>query len=109
MDLEFFDDVRKRPLLIPTLIIVSSIVSLLLNAYGLMLGITNVLPHIFYIPLILTAYYYPRRGVLFAVVLSACYCAMSFTIGNLTSIDLLSAVVTFMRIYSDCRDCILPE
>ena len=48
------------------------------NAFGLIVGITDVLPHLFYIPIVLTAYYFPRRGVLFATVVSAIYCSMTY-------------------------------
>ncbi|MDO9550687.1 MAG: PAS domain S-box protein [Methanoregula sp.] len=92
MDFLFFDDVRKKPYLILALIIVSSIAILLLNVYGLTYGITYVLPHLFYIPIILAAYYYPRRGVLFAVGLSVVYCAVSFIVVTPTTVELLSAI-----------------
>src|SRR5208337_1044693 len=119
MDFLFFDDVRKKSLLIPALILVSSILFLLINVYGLRLGITNVLPHLFYIPIILTAYYYPRRGVVFASVLAFCYCALSLTAATLAMPDILSAiarsgvfiliaaVVSFLsgRMHQDARMC----
>jgi PAS domain S-box-containing protein len=92
MDFLFFDDVRKKPVLIPALILASSIASLLLNVYGLTLGVTNVLPHLLYIPIILTAYYYPRRGVLFACILSVCYCVVSFIIVTPATAYMLSAI-----------------
>ncbi|MFA6226485.1 MAG: hypothetical protein WC620_10025 [Methanoregula sp.] len=57
MDFIYFDQVSKRPLLIPVLIGTSAAVTLLLNIYGLIHGITNALPHILYIPIILAAYY----------------------------------------------------
>jgi PAS domain S-box-containing protein len=92
MDFLFFDDIRKIPYLIPALIAINSMAFLLLNMYGLLFGITNVLPHLFYIPILLAAYYYPRRGVLFAAGLSACYCAASFTVVTPTTVEMLSAI-----------------
>jgi PAS domain-containing protein len=92
MDFLFFDDIRKIPYLIPALIAINSMAFLLLNMYGLLFGITNVLPHLFYIPILLAAYYYPRRGVLFAASLSACYCAASFTVVTPTTVEMLSAI-----------------
>jgi len=92
MDFLFFDDVLKKPYMIPALIIVSSIAILILNVYGLTFGITYVLPHLFYIPIIITAYYFPRRGVLFAIGLSVVYCAMSFTVVTPTTVEMLSAI-----------------
>jgi PAS domain S-box-containing protein len=73
MNFQFLDKTMKNPYLIPGLITVTTIASLLLNWYGLTLGITYVLPHLFYIPIILVSYFYPRRGVLFTIALSALY------------------------------------
>jgi PAS domain S-box-containing protein len=91
-EFQFFDAVYKKPVLIPAGIIISSAAILVLNAYGLEHGITYVLPHLFYLPIILTAYYYPRAGVLFAVILSAAYCAVSFSLVIPTTVELVSAL-----------------
>ncbi len=72
----------KNPRLIPGLIAVSTSASLLLNWYGLTRGISNVFPHLLYIPIILTAYYYPRRGILFTVLLSAAYGVLILGVGS---------------------------
>ena len=71
---------RERPNLVLILVAISTVTVLFLNLVGLIFGITNVLPHLLYIPIILTAYYFPRRGILFAAVLSAAYCALVFGI-----------------------------
>ena len=92
MDFLFFDDVWKKPYLIPALILVSAIVFLILNIYGIVHGITYVLPHLLYIPIILTAYYYPRRGVLFAIGLSICYGLVSCGFVPPTTVEMLSAI-----------------
>ncbi len=92
MDHEFIDEVRADPLLIPALIGVSSVAIIILNIYGITRGITFVLPHLFYIPIVLAGYFYPRRGVLFAAALSICYCALSVTVASPTPIELLSAI-----------------
>ncbi|MHB8164513.1 MAG: PAS domain-containing protein [Methanoregula sp.] len=62
--------------LFPALIGTSAIAALLVNAYAISLDITGVLPHLFYIPVILAAYYYTRRGVVFTIGLSVLYCGM---------------------------------
>ena len=92
MDFLFFDDIGKRPYLVPALIIISSVAFLFLNVFGLTLGISYVLPHLFYLPIILTAYYYPRRGVLFAFGISLCYCALAFTVVSPTNAEMVSAL-----------------
>ena len=58
-----------------TLLLIGSVtvVVLFLNAWGLAKGITTVLPHLLYIPIILAAYYYPRRGIVYSLILSAIY------------------------------------
>ncbi|PKG32132.1 PAS domain S-box protein, partial [Methanoregula sp.] len=92
MDFLFFDDLGKRPYLVPALIVISSVVSLLLNIYGLTVGISFVFPHLLYLPIILAAYYYPKRGILFTVGLSLCYCALAFTVVTPTNAEMVSAI-----------------
>jgi signal transduction histidine kinase len=43
------------------------------NLYGLFVGISVVIPLLFSIPIVLAAFYYPRRGVIFAGAVSAGY------------------------------------
>ncbi len=73
------------------MIAVSTVTSLFGNWYGLTLGITNVLPHLFYIPVILAAYYYPRRGILFTTALSAVYGLLIIGTGSPSPEVLVSA------------------
>ena len=65
---------RERSILIPAAIIFTTILAFILNLSGWFLGITIVFPHIFYIPIILAAYYYPRTGVLYAIGIAVAYC-----------------------------------
>jgi PAS domain S-box-containing protein len=73
MNFLFLGQIYKNPNTIRSLILISTGGALLLNWYGFTLGITNVLPHILYIPIILTSYFYPRRGVIFTAILSVIY------------------------------------
>jgi PAS domain S-box-containing protein len=98
MDFLYFDQIYKRPLLIPVLIGVSAVVTLVLNIYGLFLGITNVLPHLLYIPIILAAYYYPKRGVPFALLISVLYCGAVFVLYH-ASMDVLTAALARVFVY----------
>ncbi|WP_440949694.1 hypothetical protein [Methanosphaerula subterraneus] len=50
------------------------------------------LPHLLYIPIILTFYYNPRRGLLFAAGLSNCYCAILLTFVTPTTVEMISAI-----------------
>lgn len=47
-----------------------------LSAYALANGITDVYPHVFYIPIIAASYYYKKQGFYFSVLLSAAYVLM---------------------------------
>jgi len=58
------------------LIAVTTVIALAINYYGLVEGISIVIPHIFYIPIILAAYFYPRWGVLFAIGIAIVYTGM---------------------------------
>ncbi len=57
-------------------IVLTAIITLVLNATGLIFGISIVLPHLFYIPVVITSYHYPRKGLLFAVAIAATYIIM---------------------------------
>ncbi|PKL68039.1 MAG: hypothetical protein CVV30_11895 [Methanomicrobiales archaeon HGW-Methanomicrobiales-1] len=91
MEHSFLTKLQKRPLILAGLIATISVIVLVLNGYGLIFGITNVLPHLFYVPIILTAYFFPRRGVFFSVVISVAYCSMVFFIDPVIPGQLLSA------------------
>jgi PAS domain S-box-containing protein len=54
----------------------STVVVFAVNAAGLFSGITTALPHLFYLPIVLAAYWFPRRGIVFALALSLGYLAM---------------------------------
>ena len=74
---------------------------MLLNWYGLTLGITYVLPHLFYIPIILVSYFYPRRGVLFTIALSTMYGVLVLGTGSPSPdvvISALARIVVFIVI-----------
>ncbi len=115
----YFDQVYKRPLLIPVLIGTSAAVTLVLNIYGLIHGITNVLPHLFYIPIILAAYYYPKRGVPFTLLLSTLYCgavfflypasmdALTSALARVVVYIIIAAVISFLsgRMHHDTQMC----
>ena len=54
----------------------TTVIAVAINYYGLVEGISIVIPHIFYIPIILASYFYPRRGVLFAIGIAIVYTGM---------------------------------
>jgi PAS domain S-box-containing protein len=119
MNFLYLDELYKKPYLIPSLILFSAVITILVNIYGISIGITNVLPHLFYIPIILAAYYYPRHGVPIAVTLSTIYCGVVFFTGNPSPDIVISAaaraivfifiagVVSYLsaRMHHDARMC----
>lgn len=96
MNFLFLGQIYKNPQTIRNLILASTGGALLLNWYGLTLGITYVLPHILYIPIIITAYYYPRRGVVFTTGLSAIYGLLVWGFFSPDPNILLSAIARIM-------------
>jgi signal transduction histidine kinase/CheY-like chemotaxis protein/HPt (histidine-containing phosphotransfer) domain-containing protein len=60
-----------------TLVFVSAIVDILLTIYFLSHGVTIVYQNIYYLTIVLAAYFYKWKGVAFTVVLSAIYLALS--------------------------------
>lgn len=59
MDRSLIPNLQKRPALLAFIISAISAVVLFLNGCALTGGITYVLPHLFYIPIILAAYFFP--------------------------------------------------
>jgi PAS domain S-box-containing protein len=53
--------------------------------------VSIVIPHLFYIPIILAAFFYPRRGIAFALVLSVAYFLMVTLVDPGNSGDIISA------------------
>jgi PAS domain S-box-containing protein len=76
MDFPGYHSEKKELWRIPFLIGFATIIVLVVNAWGLAEGITTVLPHLFYVPIILCAYYYPRKGIVYAIALSVLYLGM---------------------------------
>jgi len=75
------------------IVINTTILALLINIFSLHYGMSDVAPHLLYIPIVIAAYWYPSRGPVFAVIISGFYLAVVyfFTSGSLP--DLLSAVI----------------
>ena len=65
---------------IPSLIVISSIIAVILNVYLLLFRFTTIFDPLFYIPIILVAYFYPRRGILVAGAFAVVYLAIVLVI-----------------------------
>jgi len=78
------------------LILASAAIPVIITLYCLPHGITGIFPHLYYIPIILVSYAYPRRGVYVAVFLAGIYLALVyyFTYPNTEAIG--SATTLFL-------------
>jgi PAS domain S-box-containing protein len=76
------------------IIVITTTLALLINILSLHLGKTDVAPHLLYIPVIIAAYWYPRKGLIFSLFISAVYLALVwfFTAGSPASV--VAAIVT---------------
>ncbi len=91
MDVPPFDRFRTDPRTPLLLVLGTAIGALAANLYGLIIGVTIVIPHLLYIPIILASFYYPRRGVPFAVGISITYILIVVSIRSGITVDLVSA------------------
>ena len=85
---------KKR--LLDASIIISALVALSAALYCFSIGFFIIVPHLFYIPIILVAYQYPKRAVVFVGVLAAGYFAevLFFSPGN--GIEIANALLRIM-------------
>ena len=79
----------------PFLIIVTAIICIFLTIYCLLTGINNIYPHLYYIPIILTAILYPKKGTAFAILLGVLFLFTTFVI---TEGDPVLITENFIRI-----------
>lgn len=63
-------------------IIGSTVIVFLLNLAGLLMGITVVFPHLLYLPVVLAAYRYPRKGLFFSLGIAIIYFLMVILIAG---------------------------
>ena len=71
----------------------TTIFAFALNIFGLMKGISNLTPHLFYLPIVIAAYWFPRKGVIFSVAVGMSYLALVylFTYPDINSITSATA------------------
>lgn len=74
-------------------ILVTSGIILLLTLFCLWEGITTIFMHLYYIPIILLAYHYQKKGVAYSVLLSLAYLAMVVYFEYSKSIEIFGAVL----------------
>jgi PAS domain-containing protein len=76
------------------LLILLTVITLGVNLFGIISGLTAVLSTLLYFPAILASYWYPRRGLIFSVGIAAVYGILVFL---LVPIDTMVGIVTIAR------------
>jgi len=93
--LQPFARITQSPYKWQILIGVTTAFALLFNLFSLELGESAVSNHLLYIPIIIAAYAYPRKGTVYALALSSVYLIMVYGIRAAYPEDLFSASVRF--------------
>lgn len=73
------------------LVLGAAVVSFAINIYCLLIGITIVVSHLLYIPIILAAFFFPRRGVAVSVGIAVVYFSLVALLRIGYTADLISA------------------
>jgi PAS domain S-box-containing protein len=55
------------------IIVNTTILAILVNVFSIAIGMTEVTPGLFFIPVVITSYWYPKKGMLFAFLVTAVY------------------------------------
>ena len=74
-------------------IVTSSAIPIIIAIYCLSRGVYDIFPHLFYIPIILVAYAYPRKGIFGSVILGGIYLALVYIFAY-PSVDALGGATT---------------
>ncbi|MDD1700364.1 MAG: ATP-binding protein [Methanoregula sp.] len=86
-------NLSKRDLIWHALIFVSAFTALVANLIGLLNGISVVIPHLLYIPVVIAAYRYPKRGLFLAGCISGTYFLMVILVAGNSFSTLVEALV----------------
>lgn len=89
--MELFLNRLKRNLVWDLLTGFTALFTLLINFIGLLNGITVALPHLLYIPVVIAAYRYPKRGLIFSGFIGALYFLMVILTAEGSTSTLLEA------------------
>jgi PAS domain S-box-containing protein len=77
----------------------TTVLALLINILSLYYGTNDVAPNLFYIPVVIAAYWYPHRGPIFAFIISAAYMGLVYYfLGSEPGMLLSSSVICYVLI-----------
>jgi PAS domain S-box-containing protein len=71
-------------------IVCITILVILVNIFSLSFGMTEVAGGLFFIPVVITAYWYPKKGILFALLMTVIYLTMIFFLLNGSPLELVN-------------------
>jgi PAS domain S-box-containing protein len=74
-------------------IISSAVIVLGANLAGLLIGVTIVLAHLLYIPVVIAAYRYPKQGLLFSGIIAGAYLLMVIVFEGISSMATAEALI----------------
>ena len=84
---------RARDIVWDATVLGTAAAALLLNLFGLLNGITAVVPHLLYVPVVVAAYRYPRYGGIIAGIIGAVYLLMVVLVNGSTIAAVAEALV----------------
>ena len=90
-----FAFITRSPYKWQIIIGVTTAIALLFNIFSLEIGESAVTNHLLYIPIVIAAYAYPKKGTVFALAISGVYLLMVYGIRGAYPEDLFSASVRF--------------
>jgi PAS domain S-box-containing protein len=90
-----FAFITRSPYKWQIIIGVTTAIALLFNFFSLEIGEVSVSNHLLYIPIVIAAYAYPKKGTVFALAISGVYLLMVYGIRAAYPEDLFSASVRF--------------
>jgi PAS domain S-box-containing protein len=77
----------------------TTVLALLINILSLYYGHNNVAPNLFYIPVVIAAYWYPNRGPIFAILISLAYMGLVyFFLGSDVGMLVSSSIICYVLI-----------
>jgi PAS domain S-box-containing protein len=81
------------------IVVNTTILALLINVLSLHYGNNDVAPNLFYIPVVISSYWYPHRGPLFAIVISVLYMTLVYYfLGSDVAMLVASSVICYVLI-----------
>jgi len=75
------------------IIVNTTILALLINILSITWGTGDVAAHLIYIPIVIAAYWYPKRGMIYAFGISGAYFLIVYIMTGGASVDLVAALI----------------